>query len=79
MRLWMTEQMTEQNCLKAAAQVIFQLVFMGIYMENMDRMEAARRLRQLNVPCRDHNRMSLYLKKSMCIKILSFLHNSETE
>ena len=38
MRLWMTEQMTEQNCLKAAAQVNFQLVFMDIYMENMDGM-----------------------------------------
>ncbi|WP_215703990.1 hypothetical protein, partial [Clostridium sp. MCC328] len=34
----MTEQMTEQNCLKAAAQVNFQLVFMDIYMENMDGM-----------------------------------------
>ena len=38
MRLWMTEQRTEQNCLKAAAQVNFQLVFMDIYMENMDGM-----------------------------------------
>ncbi len=34
----MTEQRTEQNCLKAAAQVNFQLVFMDIYMENMDGM-----------------------------------------
>ena len=38
LRLWMTEQRTEQNCLKAAAQVNFQLVFMDIYMENMDGM-----------------------------------------
>lgn len=70
MRLWMTEQRTEKNCLsaclenymkkhqldytltefedgenflKAAAQVNFQLVFMDIYMENMDGMEAARK------------------------------------
>ena len=34
----MTEQMTEKNCLKAAAQVNFQLVFMDIYMKNMDGM-----------------------------------------
>ena len=38
LRLWMAEQMTEQNCLKAGAQVNFQLVFMDIYMENMDGM-----------------------------------------
>ena len=34
LRLWMTAQ----NCLKAADQVNFQLVFMDIYMENMDGM-----------------------------------------
>ena len=49
MRLWMTEQMTEQNCLKAAAQVNFQLVFMDIYMENMDGMGMPNKKKQSNL------------------------------
>ena len=39
----LTEFEDGENFLKAAAQVNFQLVFMDIYMENMDGMEAARK------------------------------------
>ena len=48
----LTEFEDGENFLKAAAQVNFQLVFMDIYMENIDGMEAARRLRQKNRLCK---------------------------
>ena len=41
-----------EDFLRAAEQICFQLVFMDIYMNGMDGIETAKRLRQKNRQCR---------------------------
>ena len=48
----LTEFEDGEDFLKAADQIDFQLIFMDIYMENMDGIETARRLRRKNKLCK---------------------------
>ena len=83
----LTEFEDGENFLKAAAQVDFQLVFMDIYMENMDRIEAARRLRQKNRLCKivfltiteDYARMGYSLSASYYLLKPLSLHQADFE
>ena len=83
----LTEFEDGENFLKAAAQVNFQLVFMDIYMEHMDGMEAARRLRQKNRLCKivfltiteDYARMGYSLSASYYLLKPLSLHQADFE
>ncbi len=83
----LTEFEDGENFLKAAAQVNFQLVFMDIYMENMDGIETARRLRQKNRLCKivfltiteDYARMGYSLSASYYLLKPLSLHQAEFE
>ena len=83
----LTEFEDGENFLKAAAQVNFQLVFMDIYMENMDGIEAARGLRQKNRLCKivfltiteDYARMGYSLSASYYLLKPLSLHQAEFE
>lgn len=83
----LTEFEDGENFLKAAAQVNFQLVFMDIYMENMDGIETARRLRQKNRLCKivfltiteDYARMGYSLSASYYLLKPLSLHQADFE
>ena len=83
----LTEFEDGENFLKAAAQVNFQLVFMDIYMENMDGIETARRLRQKNRLCKivfltiteDYARMGYSLSASYYLLKPLSLHQAPYE
>lgn len=83
----LTEFEDGESFLKAASQINFQLVFMDIYMEHIDGMETARRLRQKNKMCKlvfltiteDYARMGYGLSASYYLLKPLLLHQADFE
>lgn len=83
----LTEFEDAVHFLDAAVQIDFQLVFMDIYMEGIDGMEAAKRLRQKNKLCRivfltiteDYARMGYRLSATYYLLKPLALHQSDFE
>lgn len=83
----LTEFESGEDFLKTASRVNFQLVFMDIYMENMDGIETARKLRQNNKLCKivfltiteDYARMGYSLSASYYLLKPLSLHQTEFE